>query len=234
MMKLLAFFITVCVFASVSTAYAIEEQQLKADCKKIPHYAATGQKAYQSADYDKARDAFMSQVGWSESCQLSRGALATAYNNVALTYIKQKDFLKARAWLLIDEHDKKSQYNLGLIKTELNNLYKNNSPAGEYWQYAGKGAWNTISVVPKDRQYQISFSGLYMGMMAMYYGPNMGEFATLSPIKDGKAVYQDQEYGNGCLIEMRFKADHVDLDNKRHDCGFGHNVYADGEFLRVK
>jgi hypothetical protein len=222
-----------------NAAFAIEEQQLQTDCKKISSYATAGQKAYQSGDYAKARDSFIEQVGWSESCQLSDSAIATAYNNVALTYIKQKDFLKARVWLLIDEHDKKSQYNLGLIKTELAKLSTDlqsnpKNPVGEYWQYAGKGAWNSITVIRKDQQYQISFAGLYMGLMAMYYGPNMGEFETLSPINNGKAIYQDQEYGNGCLIEMRFKADRVELDKKLNECGFGHNVYADGVFLRVE
>lgn len=219
-------------------AHAVDEAQMDADCKKIAGYAAAGQKAYNQGNYGKAREAFQDQVGWSESCQLSDSAIATAYNNVALTYIKQKDFLKARAWLLLDAKDKKSQYNLGLIKNGLATLANSKGPAGkewqgEYWQYAGKGAWNTVGVTAKNGQYQIEFSGLYMGMMSMYYGPNMGEFSLSSPIKNGKAVYSDKDYGDGCQIDIQFKADSVQLTSTHSDCGFGHNVYADGEFIKV-
>lgn len=228
--------VTACLFTI--NAHAVDEAQMAADCKKISSYATAGQKAYDKGDYSKARESFIEQVSWSESCQLSETAIATVYNNVALTYIKQKDFLKARAWLLLDARDKKSQYNLGLIKSELATLAKNESPAGkewqgEYWQYAGKGAWNTVGVAAKNGQYQIEFSGLYMGMMGMYYGPNMGEFSLSSPIKNGKAVYSNKDYGDGCQIDMLFKADSVQLTSTHNDCGFGHNVYADGEFIKV-
>lgn len=227
-------FITIYACTALTHAYAVEDQQHAADCKKIASYALTGQKFYDAGSYAKARDAFIQQVGWSEPCQLPDIAITTAYNNVALTFIKQKEFLRAKAWLLINSKDKKSQYNLSLIKNHLAKRPKHTSPVGEYWQYAGKGAWNTLRVEPKGKQYQISFSGLYMGMMAMYYGPNIGEFATLSPINNNKAIYSNKEYGDGCLIEMRFQADRVELDNKHNDCGFGHNVYAGGEFLRVE
>lgn len=226
------------------TAFATETQEQIADCKKIGSYAQAGQKAYDAGDYNKAREAFRDQAAWSHSCYtlfqddpksfaISDSAVATADNNVALTYIKQKEFLKAKAWLMINPDDKKSQYNLNLIKAEIAKLPKSKSPVGEYWQYAGNGAWNIIGVARKGSQYDISFFGLYMGLMSMYYGPNMGEFSLTSPIKNGTAVYSDNEDGEGCQIDMQFKADSVQLKSTRHDCGFGHNVYADGDFQRV-
>lgn len=225
--------------SAVSSAYAVDEQQQANDCKKIATYALSGQKLYDAGDYAKARDSFIEQVGWSESCQLPDTAIATAYNNVALTFIKQKDFLKAKAWLLINDQDKKSQYNLGLIKNDLAKLAKIKSPVGEYWQYAGKGAWNSVAVEAKDQQYRIQFAGLYMGMMAMYYGPNIGEFETIRPIKNGKATWKEsaEDYmkgEQGCVVDMAFSPDKVTLTTSQGQCGFGHNVVADGEFLRVK
>ncbi|RYY79324.1 MAG: tetratricopeptide repeat protein [Moraxellaceae bacterium] len=229
-----------------------QEQQQIADCKKITRYARAGQKAYNAGHHTQARAFFEDQAAWSHACRvlfqgeqagfsISDSAVATADNNVALTYIRQKDYLKARAWLMINADDKKSQYNLNLIKDELAKLdasRPSKSPVGEYWQYAGNGAWNIVGVKQKGTQYQISFSGLYMGMMSMYYGPNMGEFTTLSPIKNGRAVWKESETeglaaGEGCIVEMAFKPERVTLKTTQGECGFGHNVRADGEFLRA-
>lgn len=237
---------------TAQAADATQEQQQIADCKKITSYARAGQKAYNAGHYAKARTSFEDQAAWSHACRvwfqgeqtgfsISDSAVATADNNVALTYIRQKDYLKARAWLMINPDDKKSQYNLNLIKAELAKLdtsSQSKSPVGEYWQYAGNGAWNVVGVKQKGKQYEISFSGLYMGMMSMYYGPNMGEFTTLNPINNGRAVWQESETeglaaGEGCTVEMAFKPERVTLKTTQGECGFGHNVFADGEFLRA-
>lgn len=74
---------------------------------------------------------------WSEGCQLDDKTVATAYNNVALTWMRQGEWRKAQAWLTINPNDAKSIYNLGLIKEKLAALPKSDSPAGEYWNYAG-------------------------------------------------------------------------------------------------
>ena len=232
-------------------SHATDLKQQIADCKKISSYAQAGQKAYNAGHYTQARAFFEDQAAWSHSCRvlfqdeqgfsISNSAVATADNNVALTYIKQKDYLKARAWLLINPDDKKSQYNLNLIKKELAKLNTSNkakSPVGEYWNYAGNGAWNVLGVSQKGKQYEISFSGLYMGIMSMYYGPNMGQFTTLSPIKNGIAVWKESTdngvpTGNGCTVVMKFKANSVSLKTTQGECGFGHNVRADGKYLRV-
>lgn len=236
-------------------SHASELQQQIADCKKINSYAQAGQKAYNAGQYSKARAAFEDQAAWSHSCQtlfqadqtgfaISDSAVATADNNVALTYIKQGDFLKAKAWLMINPKDKKSQYNFNLIKEPLAKLSASNmsqTPIGEYWQYAGNGAWNRLNVTPANKagtRYKISFFGLYMGLMSMYYGPNMGEFTTFSPIKNGRAVWTESaEEGipnaEGCTVVVTFSADKVNLNTTQGQCGFGHNMDANGDFLRV-
>lgn len=229
-------------------SHATDLKQQIADCKKISSYAQAGQKAYNAGHYTQARAFFEDQAAWSHSCQvlfqdeqgfsISDSVVATADNNVALTYIKQKDYLKARAWLMINPDDKKSQYNLNLIKNELAQLATPKSPVGEYWRYAGNGAWNVLGVSQKGKQYEISYAGLYMGIMSMYYGPNMGQFTTLSPIKNGIAVWKESAdngipTGNGCTVVMNFKANSVSLKTTQGECGFGHNVRAGGEYLRV-
>lgn len=221
--------LSACLFAM--NAHAVDDAQMAADCKKIPSYTDAGQKTYAKGDYTNARESFIEQVGWSEFCELSDSAIATAYNNVALTYIKQKDFLKAHVWLLLDAKDKKSQYNLGLIKKDLARLPKSTSPVGEYWQYAGRGQWNIVGIAPKNRQYQLEFSGIFMGSTSMYYGPTgVGEFSMLSQFRNGKAVYGGSS--NDCLIRIKVNAGEVQMEEKK-SCGFGLNVTATGSYSKV-
>ncbi|MFB8830876.1 hypothetical protein ACE0DR_19555 [Azotobacter sp. CWF10] len=72
----------------------------------------------------------------------------------------------------------KSVHNLGLIEDKLPAALAEVSASaeGEYWQYAGKSLWSVIRIGREDRGYRLDFEGYYPGLMAMYYGPNIGEF----------------------------------------------------------
>ena len=82
-----------------------------ADCKKIGQYASLGDRYYKQKQFDKAREQYETQVGWAETCGFDDAYRATAYNNVALTYIHQGEYLKADAWLGLSKEDEKSIYN---------------------------------------------------------------------------------------------------------------------------
>lgn len=223
-------------FASVQAFAQIDEPDIEADCVKAGIYASAGKVAYSQGDMGKAREIFRNQVAWSEFCHKPQDQIATAYNNIALTYIKQGDLMKAKAWLMLAPADKKSQYNLSLIQPKLDAMPPSQSPAGLYWQYAGFGSWNLLEVKAEEAQFKIDFSGLYMGQMSLYYGPNIGEFSVVTAIKDNHAVYHetdDASAGGGeCSVEMNFAPQSVNL-HTLNDCGFGHNVRAEGEFVRV-
>jgi len=223
-------------FASVQAFAQIDEPDIDADCVKAGIYAAAGKVAYQQGDITKARDIFRNQVAWSEFCHKPQDQIATAYNNIALPYIKQGDYLKAKAWLMLAPADKKSQYNLSLIQPKLDALPKPESPAGTYWQYAGFGSWDLLEVKAEEAQFKIDFTGLYMGRMSLYYGPNTGDFSVVTAIKDNHAVYHeadDASAGGGeCSVDMNFDAASVML-HTTGDCGFGQNVRAEGPFVRV-
>ncbi|HCG4861233.1 TPA: tetratricopeptide repeat protein, partial [Salmonella enterica subsp. enterica serovar Typhi str. AG3] len=122
----------------------ITEQQIEADCAKIPVLASQGEQLYKTQKYAKALDAFEQLAAWSESCALDDNAIATAYNNVALTWIREGEWRKARAWLMLRPNDSKSIYNLKLIKDKLSVLPPPVSTAGEYWRYAGRASWNVL------------------------------------------------------------------------------------------
>jgi tetratricopeptide (TPR) repeat protein len=214
----------------------IDEPDINGDCVKAGIYASAGKVAYQQGEYDKAREVFRDQVAWSEFCHKPQDSIATAYNNIALTYIRQGQYRKAKAWLMLAPDNKKSQYNLSQIKPKLDALPAAASAAGEYWQYAGYGSWNEVDVHAEEAQFRIDFSGMYMGLMSLYYGPNTGEFSVVTTIKEGKALYRqadDKNAGGGqCLVSMDFVAEQVNL-HTTGECGFGMNVQAEGAFVRV-
>ncbi|NDO80367.1 hypothetical protein CJP72_06120 [Citrobacter sp. NCU1] len=215
----------------------ISEQQFAADCAKIPDYARQGEQFYKAKNYANARAAFEKQVIWSEGCQLDDKARATAYNNVALTWMREGEWRKARAWLMIKPDDRKSVYNLGLIKDKLAALPTPSTAAGEYWNYVGLSTWETLSIKPLKNKsdYQVDFQGYYFGMMAIYYGPNMGEFSEKVTLKNNAGVIalREGDYIH-CDISLTVSPDTIDV--KTDDpiqCGFGANVSADGRYLRV-
>ncbi len=226
------------VLALMSSVAVADQDHPEVDCAKIKNYAAAGDRAYKAGQYEKARDSYTDQVGWSETCELSEAAIATAYNNVALTWIRQGEYLKARAWLMIKKDDPKSQYNLNLIKDKLAALPAPAGPAGEFWQYAGRGMWSSYIISKKSGKYHLIFDGLYPGLMGMYNGPNMGSLEGDVIIANNKGVFHQQEEGSTddfgqCEVSMNFGADTLTTSVKG-DCGFGHNVSADGKYLRVK
>lgn len=215
----------------------ITEQQIEADCAKISTWASQGEQFYKAKNYAKARAAFEQQAAWSESCALDDSAIATAYNNVALTWIREGEWRKARAWLMIRPNDSKSVYNLGLIKDKLAAMPLPASAAGEYWRYAGRASWNVLIVkeLPKPSRYQVDFQGYYFGLMGLYAGPNMGEFSEAVTLANNNAVValREGDYIH-CDISLAFSSEAIEAETDTPaNCGFGMNVNADGRYLRV-
>ncbi len=221
---------------SLQTLAKIDEPDINGDCLKAGIYASAGKIAYQQGQYDKAREVFRDQVAWSEFCHKPQESIATAYNNIALTYIRQGQYRKARAWLMLAPEDKKSKYNLSQIQPKLEALPDETSIAGVYWQYAGYGNWNIVDVKAEEAQFRIDFSGMYMGLMSLYYGPNTGEFSVVTAVKQGKAEYRQADdksaVGGQCIVNMDFSTEQVTLHTEG-DCGFGMNVQAEGPFSKV-
>lgn len=222
----------------------ITEAQIAADCAKISDYAKKGEQFYQAKNYPKAREAFEEQAAWLEQCEWPKdkpndALIATAYNNVALTWIRQGEYRKAQAWLQIMPEDKKSVYNLSRIQDKLQALPKPTSAAGEYWQYAGRGIWEVLELKAEEKagNYLADWTGYYFGIMGLYYGPNLGDFGAKVAINAGKGTILLREEGlYECRIALTLAPDQQSLTLNTDDptnCGFGHNVSADGKYLRV-
>lgn len=221
----------------------LTDAQMAADCAKIADYASQGERAYKAKAYDKALEAFEEQAAWLEQCELGKDnpndvLLATAYNNVALAWIRQGEYRKARAWLSIMPDDAKSKYNLARIQDKLQALPKPASAAGEYWQYAGRSQWEVITLKPQGgSNWLAEWSGYYFGLMGLYSGPNLGDFSEKVTLKNGKGEILLREEGiSQCTISLHLDSDLQALTMQTDDatnCGFGHNVSADGTYLRV-
>lgn len=60
------------------------------------------------------------------------------------------------------------------------------------------------------------------------YGPNLGSANGEAPLVKGVAVYREEE----CRLTMRFSSGKVEIE-QAGNCGFGHNVTADGSYRRT-
>lgn len=69
---------------------------------------------------------------------------------------------------------------------------------------------------------------LWKGANWKEYGPNLGEAFGTVRLEKNRAVYHDDQ----CTLAMVFANDSVTI-NETGDCGFGHNVHADGTYRRV-
>lgn len=67
---------------------------------------------------------------------------------------------------------------------------------------------------------------------------NMGNIAGVVNIVNGKAVYRMKEdySDSSCVILFSLHPNHIEVEQKSTDfeCGFGHSVYADGEYTKKK
>ena len=218
------------------------EQELQQGCQAVASTVASGKKLYDQKQYQKALRHFKDQAAWTAFCvanadettvKFSENNIITAQNNVALTYAKLGQPMWARAWLMINKDNKINQFNLknlpkAKISTDL---------SGEYVNYSGLGEWDHITVHKQKDLYLISYSGVYMGLRSLIYGPNMGEFDTTMPLHKKQAIFKEEQ----CVIQLDFKSNqslgnYIDVQQNDGNswCGFGHNVYAGGIYYKVE
>ena len=176
-------------------------------CAKLPVVIKKGNESYKAGEYAKASDYFTEQASLSEGCGYIYGkpdqaATITAYNNVALSYIKQGEKLKALAWLSLAPNDKKSKFNYGLLKSMPASVVPD--MVGTYWQYAGFGSWNVASVEKQGNDYLISLNLLYFGLMGLVYGPNIGDISQVVTMKDNEGLIKLTGEEGNCEISIKF------------------------------
>lgn len=212
------------------------------ECQRITQYANQGAKFYQQKNYLQALKMFKQQAARTDFCSyheditkksISLDQIATAYNNVGLSYTKLGQPRWARAWFEILPEAKKSQHNLSKLPA----IQPNKDKTGLYVRYSGQAEWNTLEITDNKDHYNIQFYGVRMGIMALLYGPNMGEFQTTMPKNASTATYQYED----CVIKLNFltpdaKGNRIQVTQNQNEsgCGFGFGVYADGNYDKVE
>ncbi len=104
-----------------------------------------------------------------------------------------------------------------------------------YFKGAFKGSFNEINILSTGRgKLKISMDLTYphtdgRGELTA----NMGQLEGTANISGDTAVYTSEEYGS-CKITIKFvKAGTIRVNQEGDsDCGFGHNVTADGNYTR--
>lgn len=222
-------------FTSVQAFAQIDEPDINADCVKAGIYASAGKVAYQQGEFAKAREVFRNQVAWSEFCHKPQDQIATAYNNIALTYIRQGNYRKAKAWLMLAPADK--NHNTTSARSSQNSMRCQNPRA----RRANTGNTPVMAVgiwwTSKPKRHSLkSTSPVSIWGRCRCTTARTSANSVVTAIKDNHAVYHeadDASAGEGqCTVEMNFADENVRL-HTTGDCGFGHNVQAEGEFVRV-
>jgi hypothetical protein len=218
------------------------EQQIFDGCSKLKQYAQLGKKYYDKKQYTKALKQFEYQAAWASFClyneehsglSLQDNDRIIANNNVGLTYAKLNKPLWAKAWFSLDSDSKISIFNLNKLPLPK----KSNDISGTYVRTSGFGQWDTITVTKNKANYEIFFQGYYFPARGLIYGPNMGEFETSMPLSKRHAEFKYED----CEISLDFEfiptdghSIAVDQILSESGCGFGHNVWAGGQYFLVE
>jgi hypothetical protein len=88
------------------------------------------------------------------------------------------------------------------------------------------------SVEIRDEHGKLRFAvhALWKGANWKEYGPNIGEIGGTVDLRNGKAAFKDPDLD--CTLGMTFQGDKLEV-TQEGDCGFGHNVRADGSYKRT-
>ena len=97
-----------------------------------------------------------------------------------------------------------------------------------------KGSSNDIKIASAGKgKLHIGMDLVYPYMNGKELMANTGELDGQASIDGDTAVYTSKEFGP-CTITIKFtKPGVIDVKQDEGDCGFGHNVSADGHYVKV-
>ena len=178
-----------------------------ADCSSVSECNREGTAAYQSKDSAAASAHFARQIDFAETeladttagadgdgdrdraAGAANAARNLAINNAALAELQAGECRKASAFLgLADAGSRATLANLRQWQKRCSDVAIPDGPIGDYWQYAGHGAWNKITLRPTGDE-TLSLDAFWMrisrGPLDFYGLAAFGELRDVAVFVDG-------------------------------------------------
>lgn len=222
------------------------------ECNSSPHCNRLGSAALNSGDVPAARALFAQQVDYAQTAvneadegsdgQRLLAALQIALNNAALAELRAGECLRARAWLdLADPAHRATQANRRMLGKNCNTPLDARTHTGEFWQYAGHGAWNTVSVREAgDEGLRLDAFWMRIGRAPLQdYGPAaMGELSDVPLHVEGESAsgtFESHEAGVECRLQVRWLDGGLSIEHSDRQACYtgGANSVLNGRFWRV-
>jgi hypothetical protein len=176
----------------------------EASCDTVAQCNRLGSEALQQGRFAAATALFEAQVDYAETAWNQAEASADdsklahareiAVNNAALAALKSGDCLRARAWLeAADAGHQATLANRKPLAERCAGKLDVVAHTGEFWQYAGHGAWNSITLRETGDE-TLQFSAFWMRVGAgpiREYGP-----AAIGDIEQA-FIHVDGQHGRG-------------------------------------
>lgn len=185
--------------------------------------------------FEELRDA---EEGRNELAAADASAVVLAFNNLGAAYLRQRDFLRARYWVLqaldLDPDNAAVARNLAEVNASMRSFSWPGSPRGSYLSYVGCGESNEIRISKSTTSTaKISFQGTRIGARGCHSEPAaLGEMEGEAVLQAKSAVYKGAGETASCMIELEIQPDSLSVEEDGQ-CGFGYGVHATGEYLRV-
>jgi hypothetical protein len=187
------------------------------------------------AKYAEIADEAQSHEVATSASPLSHGHAISAYNNMALAYLRTYQYQRAKFWcnlaLSQDHNDKTAQANLAKIEKKLTRWKWPTSLKGTYIRYAGHGEWYTIAV-RQERSGKIIFGFSVSWMILDRLGRASITSFSGEDMPSNRSVTYHGKYGFPCTVRLDFSSDKVVL-TQEGSCGLAPGIDAFGTFERV-
>jgi tetratricopeptide (TPR) repeat protein len=216
------------------------------DCRSTKACNEIGTAAYKKAQYPQAIAMFEKQIDYAEVTDGEQDD-RLAYNNAALAWWKSGHCLAALQYVRLAKGDNPPDTATLVNETNIKGACKGelmrDEIAGEYWQYAGAGLWNTLVLKPVAKgKYQLKLLAQAASIQPLSDNDgalNVGSLTATGTFK-GKtfqgvyAPYDDAS--EQCTFSAKRGAD-FSLDvlaDEREECAFGGlNIGAGGLYFAV-
>lgn len=222
----------------------------ESSCGSVAECNRLGSAAFQAQDYAQANAHFERQVDYADSAVQAaetddpalEKARQVALNNAALTALRGGQCLRAAAWLSVaDAAHPGTVANRKQWQARCAAAPSSDSLEGEYWQYAGHGAWNRIVIQPSGDE-TLRLDAFWMrisaGPLDQYGIAAFGELEDVAIRTDaeGAAGLFEGNDGEPCDLRVERSADGLRIaipEDERCQTG-GAGAYLGGDYLRVE